>query len=66
MNNQTNARIASLVGSMIHNPYYTSDERSNFGSYLSGAKPKPRYARLDLCGANWLHFVAVQQKTQRS
>jgi hypothetical protein len=44
MNNQTNARIASLVGSMIHNPYYTPDEKSIFGSYLEGAKP--RYAQL--------------------
>ncbi|MBW4458388.1 MAG: hypothetical protein KME55_40580 [Nostoc indistinguendum CM1-VF10] len=57
-------RIASIAGSMIHNPFYTPDERSGFASYLEGAKP--RYARLYISQANWLYSVAVQQKTQRS
>ncbi|MBD2214000.1 hypothetical protein H6G27_29650 [Nostoc linckia FACHB-104] len=46
INRRTHKRIASLAGSIIHNPYLTPDERSHAGSYLEGAKP--RYARLQV------------------
>jgi hypothetical protein len=46
INIRTHARIASIAGSQIHNPYL-APEASNAGSYLEGRKP--RYAQIQIC-----------------